>query len=438
MSSRSDLRGADSARPGSRLRPLSVERLIGGTTNCLERNIGEIYVAGEVGSLSRAASGHCYFSLCDQRAQIRCVVWKRNADRFGFALAEGLAIVCRGTLGIYPRDGKLQLYVQSAEESGRGAEALALEALRRKLAAEGLFDPARKRPLPRLPRRIGVVTSRSGAAIRDVVRAVHRRCPVDILLADARVQGAEAPRMIAEAIRNLCETDVDLIIVGRGGGSASDLAAFNDERVVRAVAECSVPTISAVGHEVDISLTDLVADARASTPTAAGEMAVPDRAEWRARLEKEERRLGREMSHSLRAARQELDGLAGDATGALRASLARRRRALDELWRRLEGRHPRARLGLDRARLRELEVKLDRIVRLRLERGRRSLSTASATLDALSPLRVLDRGFALATADGALLRDARDADVGELVELRLRRGSLSCRVEGRTPAAEGG
>jgi len=264
---------------------------------------------------------------------------------------------------------------------------------------EGFFriDAERKRALPAIPRCIGVVTSKSGAAVRDIVRAVERRFPVPILVADTKVQGPEAPGQIAAAIAAIGKADVDVVIVGRGGGSAGDLAAFNEETVVRAVAACPVPTVSAVGHEVDVSLTDLAADVRAATPTMAGEMVVPVRADLAAALAKEERRLSRELEFRLRGARQELDQLGDNARARVAVAIAERRNALAELRHRLEARHPRARLVAHRASVSELSSRVHAVFRQRLDRAARDYATLASRLEALSPLRVLERGYAIAT-----------------------------------------
>jgi exodeoxyribonuclease VII large subunit len=439
-------------RPGSRERPLSVSQTVRAARHVLEQRIGTVWIEGETVSVSRHSSGHVYFCLRDQNSQIRAVVWRSDAQRLRFRIEEGQSLRCRGQLSIYDRDGKFQLYVQYAEPAGLGAEALALEQLKRKLAAEGLFDPARKRPLPTLPRRIGVVTSKNGAAVRDVIRAVQRRFPVPILVADTPVQGSDAPMRIARAIHDICRTDVDVVIVGRGGGATSDLAAFNDERVVRAVAACRVPIISAVGHEVDISLTDLAADHRAATPTAAGEMAVPVLADLATQLEKEERRLHREMSLALQDARQELDALLGAGRVALHRAVHLRRHALGELRTRLESRHPRAQLWAHRAAVRDLEGRLRTVagrrldsagrelaalenrmhpaVRRRLDAAHRELASLAAGLRTMSPLQVLERGYALAVDPrGAVITASDQLAVGEPVTVRLARGALDCRVE---------
>lgn len=423
-------------RPGTRGRPMSVAFAVGIARQVLEHNIGTLWIEGETASVSRPSSGHVYFALKDQRSQMRAVMWRSNAKRLKFRLQDGQVLRVRGKMNLYERDGKFQLYVDYAEPAGMGAEALALEQLKRKLHAEGLFDPARKRHLPRLPGRIGVVTSKSGAAVRDIIRTVHRRFPVPILVADASVQGASAAHEIVRALHALARTDVDVIIVGRGGGSASDLAAFNDEAVVRAVATCPVPTISAVGHQVDTSLCDLVADRRVATPTAAGELVVPVRAELAQLLAKEEGRLRREMHFRLSGARQELDQLDMRARNALVTKLGRERQVLSDLRARLQARHPEARLVEHRARIEALESQLHALMGRRLERARRAFGTATAGLEALSPLRVLQRGYALARSDERVLTDASTVRVGDPVTIRLARGALDCRVEIVHPDAE--
>jgi exodeoxyribonuclease VII large subunit len=428
-----------------------VSQTVRAARNVLEQRIGTVWIEGETISVSRHSSGHVYFCLKDQNSQIRAVIWRSDAQRLRFRLEEGQRLRCRGQLSIYDRDGKFQVYVTYAEPAGLGAEALALEQLKRKLAAEGLFDPARKRPLPALPRRIGLVTSKNGAAVQDIIRAVQRRFPVPILIADTPVQGSDAPLRIARAIQDICRTDVDVVIVGRGGGATSDLAAFNDERVVRAVAGCRVPIISAVGHEVDISLTDLAADHRAATPTAAGEMAVPVLGDLAALLAKEERRLHREMSLALQDARQELDSLLGAGHVALHRAVTARRHALAELRTRLESRHPRAQLWAQRSAVRELEGRLRTVagrrldgaarelgalenrlqpaLRRRLDAAGRELASLAAGLRTMNPLQVLERGYALARGPRGVVTASDQVAVGEPVTVHLARGALDCRVE---------
>ncbi|HET9627739.1 MAG TPA: exodeoxyribonuclease VII large subunit, partial [Kofleriaceae bacterium] len=229
--------------------------------------LGIVWLEGEVTQASMPASGHLYFALRDRDCVLSAVMWGRDAQRLRFRLEPGQRVRVRGRLGVYDRDGKMQLYADFAEPAGAGAEALALEQLKAKLAAEGLFAAERKRPLPRFPRRIGVVTSASGAAVHDIIRTVQRRLPTAILIADAAVQGPAAPNQIVMGMAMVVRAGVDVVIVGRGGGAVTDLTAFNHERVVRTIARCPVPVISAVGPEVDLSLADLAADARASTPT---------------------------------------------------------------------------------------------------------------------------------------------------------------------------
>jgi len=426
--------GSDALRPGGRETPLSVSAVVRAASSALERGVGTVWVEGETTSVARPASGHVYFSLRDERARIRAVMWRSDARRLRFRMEDGQRLLCRGRLAIYDREGTFQLYVQMAEPAGLGSEALALEQLKAKLSAEGLFDADRKRPLPALPRRIGVVTSRTGAAVRDIIRAVQRRFPVPILVADTVVQGTEAPRQIAAAVEAIARTDVEVIIVGRGGGSAGDLAAFNDERVVRAVAACPVPTVSAVGHEVDVSLTDLAADQRAATPTMAGAMVVPVLEELRARLVEEERRLQRELDLCLRGARQELDQIGQGLQSRLVYAIAERRQVLADLRQRLETQHPRARLATYRADVHDLELRAEAVVRRRVEAASREYATLAGRLQALSPLRVLQRGYAIATTvddDGAqrVIIDASEAAIGDDLSVRLARGILDCRVE---------
>jgi len=405
---------------------MSVAQLVRIAQGTLERGVGIVWVEGETAQVSRPMSGHVYFQLRDKASTIPAVMWRTDAARMKFRIDAGMVVRVRGKLGIYERDGKFQLYVDFAEPEGLGAEALALQQLKEKLAAEGLFAAERKRPLPHLPRRIGVVTSATGAAVRDIIRAVQRRFPRPILICDAAVQGPEAPRQLVYALRAITRADVDVVIVGRGGGSATDLAAFNDERVVRAVAACPVPVISAVGHEIDLTLCDLAADRRASTPTMAAEMAVPVRDELAAALRKEERRLARELELVLNGARQELDQLSESARVCLDRAITRRRVALVGLERRLAGQHPTARLHQQRATLAALDARLAGAAARRLQRERSRFRELAARLEAMSPLRVLERGYAVATRDGHVL--VHPPAVGDEVVVRLHEGGFRARV----------
>lgn len=436
-------------KPASRERPLRVVDVVRWSNAAVER-YGLLWVEGEVGEVKRPSSGHVYFALRDKTSQLPAVMWRTTAQRLRFGFEAGLRVRVRGKLGVFDRDGKLQLYVDYAEPAGAGAEAAALEELKRRLAAEGLFADARKRPLPLLPRRIGVVTSKSGAALRDIVRTIQRRFPpAHILVADCMVQGAAAPAQIVHALRLIDAAAVDVVIVGRGGGAQSDLAAFNDERVVRAIAACRVPVVSAVGHEVDVTLSDLAADRRASTPTGAGELVVPVQHELRAAVTREEQRLRRELGLYLRAARQEVDDLIDSARAGVQARMTARATELRRLEVRLLAAHPRAQLAARRAALAALEkrlpspaprvadgrrradtgrARLDAAMRRALDRRRQGFAAVVARLEALSPLRVLERGYALATRDGHVVTDASALAPGDPIELRFARGRARGRI----------
>jgi exodeoxyribonuclease VII large subunit len=392
--------------PSSREQPLSISevvRLAGRTVDSL----GLLWLEGEVTQVTKPASGHLYFALRDREAVLPAVMWGRDTVRMKFRVEPGQRLRVRGRLGVYDRDGKMQLYCDFAEPAGLGAEALALEQLRQKLAAEGIFAPERKRPLPRFPRRIGVVTSKHGAAVHDIIRTIQRRLPTPILIADAAVQGETAPHQLVQGMAMVVRAGVDVLIVGRGGGAVTDLTAFNHERVVRTIARCPVPVISAVGHEVDLSLADLAADARASTPTAAAELAVADGTLLAEVLRKERRRLDREVHHVIGRARQDLD---------------RRAMALEAL-------HPRARLEALRLAFAEARRRLDVTITRVLDARRGALGRYGAQLAALSPLAVLDRGYAMVRAGDVIVRDPTQVTVGERLHVRLARGSLDVIVD---------
>jgi exodeoxyribonuclease VII large subunit len=445
-------------RPGDHDAPLTVEALVRAASLLVETQIGLVWVTGEISNLRSPGSGHIYFVLKDGAA-VPAILWRSTAQKLRFRLEEGKHYLVRGRLGIFPEQGKLQLYVEAIEPVGLGAAAAALEQLKQKLAAEGLFAQERKRRLPRLPRRIGVVTSPTGAAVRDIIRVIERRFPVPILISPARVQGEGAGVEIARAIRRLCRfADVDVVIVGRGGGSSEDLSAFNEEAVVRAIAACHVPIISAVGHEVDVTLADLAADVRAATPTAAGEMAVP---EWKVLdegLRKLEARLGREASFLIEGMRrglerlearlgdprrrldrdrQRVDELMARATSALRTQLGERRRQLAQLEVRRATAHPRARLRDATNRLGGLEQRAEQAMAQILAARRRQLENAGASLDAMSPLRVLERGYAVArTPEGHVVSDAASVAEGDELDVRLARGRLDVRILRKHPGED--
>jgi exodeoxyribonuclease VII large subunit len=437
--------------PSSREAPISVAEVVRLAARTLDA-VGLIWLEGEVTQVTKPASGHLYFSLRDKDSVLPAIMWSRDLTRMKFRIEPGQRLRVRGRLGVYDRDGRMQLYVDFAEPAGLGAAAIALEQLKQKLAAEGIFALERKRKLPKFPRRIGVVTSRHGAAIHDIIRTIQRRMPTPILIADVAVQGETAPHQIVMGMAAVVKAGVDVVIVGRGGGSVTDLTAFNHERVVRTIARCPVPVISAVGHEVDLSLADLAADARASTPTAAAELAVPDGHALGEILTKERRRLDREMGHVLARARQDLDhatmGLHARGERALaatraqllrlherlsglhpRARILRHRTVLGDLERRLAAVSPVRRIGRARHDLAALAARADAAILASLAKRRADLAQAGAQMAALSPLAVLDRGYAMVRSSDAIVRDAAQVKAKARLEVRLARGSLEVIVD---------
>ena len=456
------------------LRVLAVHELVRAARTTLEARFSDVRVEGEVSGFKRSANGHLYFTLKDREAQIDCVMYAREALRLRFRPQDGHLVRCRGRLTIYEGRGRFQLSVQAIDMAGAGALALAFEELKKRLAAEGLFDPERKRPLPFLPRRLGVVTSPQGAVLRDIVRVAHRRFPVPILLAATPVQGEGAAQSIAAALRDICKVpDVDVIIVARGGGSIEDLWAVNDEALAREIAACPIPVISAVGHETDFTIADFVADLRAPTPSAAAELAVPVAADLLSELQVLGRRLGRALQGEIRDCRlrlergraalgdprrlidlrrEMLDDFAERAGRALRSGLARRRQDIRQAEARLFRAHPQRRIAAQRAALAAVERRLltagtglitaPRSTLAAMERRlltsgtnlsigrRRQLETLAGKLDALSPLKVLERGYAVARGPhGQVLRSCEGLQPGEPVMVTLRDGDLQTRIE---------
>jgi len=432
-------------------RVFTVSDLVRGVARTVEGRFGMVAVEGEISNFSAPRSGHLYFTLKDAEAQLPSVMFRSSAERLKFTPHDGLVVRARGRCSIFEAQGKFQLYVDALEPAGLGALQLAFEQLKKKLAAEGLFDPKRKRPLPPWPRRIGIVTSPTGAAVRDILRIAERRGRMRFLISPCQVQGDTAPFEIIRAIRRV-ERHVDLVIVARGGGSAEDLAAFNDEALARAIASCRVPVVSAIGHEVDYTISDFVADVRAPTPSGAAELVVPNFAEQAHRLEECTKRLLRDGRRIIGDARLRIDAEVERAAHATRAGLARRRRALDADARRLAALHPRARLHRDRAALAELTRRLqshpqrlfDRaraaldghdkrlalVMRKALDERRRGFGIAVGKLEAMSPLAVLERGYSLTrTPDGAVITDAAQVAPGDQVRVRLLHGELGCVVQ---------
>lgn len=425
----------------------------------VEAATGAFWVEGEVTSLKQAASGHAYFCLKDERedAVVDCVMYRFDANRARKHLVEGARLQIWGRATVWAPRGRLQLVGNFARPAGKGALLEALEALKQRLLAEGLFAPERKRPLPADPRVVGVVTSAHGAAFHDIRTVAFRRGHVRLVLAPAQVQGDAAPESIVAALDALeCYPGLDVAIVGRGGGSGEDLMAFNDERVVRRVARFRVPVVSAVGHEIDVTLTDLAADVRAATPSQAAELVVPDDRARREALTRQRLSLLRAVSSRLELERarvghlraalgdprfilverqQELDELRTRLTRRAERSLRSERARLALLEQRLASRHPRVVLSRARAALGPLQVRLRAAEERRLREIGAWLGERAARLDALSPLTVLGRGYAIATrSDGRAVRDASEVSVGDAVAVRLGRGRFAATVTEVTPA----
>lgn len=420
----------------------------------LESTFGDVWVEGELSDVVRAASGHVYCTLNDGKepAQIRMVMFRNDARRAKAKLENGERVRVRGGLSLYEARGSFQLIARTALPAGAGDLHAQFERLRKKLEAEGLLDPARRRALPRVPRLIGVVTSTKGAALHDIVRVAHGRCHVRIVVSGCLVQGSEAPASIVAALELVQRlSELDVVIIGRGGGSAEDLVAFNDERVARAIAACRVPIVSAVGHEVDVSIADLVADLRAATPSNAAELVVPDRSALLRELSATTRgleraldaRLQRERIHLVRLARRVSDPrralssvrnrlLTADADlkSLAQRRIARERSQLHRLHARLIEQDARVRLLHDRARFQSLLVRLRQCGAELLPSLRAPFAEQLARLSALSPLAVLSRGYAIALHEktGRALLRSRDAHVEDALTIRLHEGSLRVRV----------
>ena len=421
----------------------------------LEDNWANVLVEGELSDVRRA-KGHVYFTLNDEEdpAQLRGVMFASDARRTKAPLEDGARIRFRGKLSLYTARGQFQLIARAAKLAGEGDLAAQFRKLRAKLEAEGLLDSERKRPLPELPRVVGVVTSRTGAALRDIIRVASERCPVQILVADCRVQGEDAPGSIVSALELIQRVgDLDVVIVSRGGGSAEDLWAFNDEGVARAVAACRVPVVSGVGHEVDVTIADLVADVRAATPSNAAEIVVPEREALVRDVQSLERRLSQALDNVVGSLRLRLERLLRPLYGARRV-IAPIHERLADLHERLMRQDPRSVLRRDQrqlaawtARLRDagrlpVRRRRERLVALRftlqgrgrpmVREARASYAELCAQLDALSPLRVLERGYAIALHEstGRAVRSQSEVKEGDRLRVRVSDGEFGAKVEG--------
>lgn len=391
---------------------LSVTELNGRIKALLDSDpvLSGVAVRGELSNYKTYPSGHHYFTLKDEESSLRCVMFRSSASKLRFRPEDGMGVTAFGNISVYPRDGAYQLYCAAMTPEGMGDLHLAYEQLKARLEKEGLFDPAKKKPLPRFPKRIAVITSSAGAAVRDIIRVLGRRWPLaDVVVLPVRVQGEEAPPEIVGALRYANRYKVaDLIITGRGGGSIEDLWAFNDERVARAVFESEIPVISAVGHEPDVTICDYVADRRAATPSNGAELAVPDRQELKEALASAEIRMAQALDKRLSRSRQKLDDLSS-------------RRALTD---------PEVYLGIRRQTLDGLFDGLRTRFDMRLGSERRRFAGLAAALDAMSPLKVLARGYAMAVDEqGRTIKSADEMNPGDKLDLRLSRGRLSCTVD---------
>jgi exodeoxyribonuclease VII large subunit len=402
----------------------------------------DISVEGEATNVVRSAAGHIYFSIKDSRAQMRVVLFATNARFLRFRIENGLQLVVRGRLTLYEAKGEFQLNAVAVEPAGLGALQLAFEQLKKQLADEGLFDPARKKAIPMLPQRIAIVTSPTGAAIRDVLNVLGRRFEgLHVQVYPVRVQGRDASREITIAIRHLSRWQLhDVVLICRGGGSLEDLWAFNEESVARAVAACSIPTISAIGHETDFTICDFVADLRAPTPSAAAEIVIRAKSEICTQVDHMTRRVRHVVESRVRNYRHELRHLASsDRLGLLPRRIALRRERLNRsrvtLFRMLE-----ARARSMRSRLAAVNAPLLRFPSL-VVRERERLRSTAATLSAVSPLSVLSRGYAIAfsrTKRGKRkpIQDANAVMVGEPIEVQLKKGRIECTVDAKTMGLE--
>jgi len=436
---------------GTQRRSYTVSELTAEMRSVLSGEFTDIWVAGEISGAKQPPSGHYYFTLKDESAQIRCVCYKMTARYLKFKPQDGVAVLARGRIDLYDARGELQLIVEALEPQGHGALQLAFEQLKRKLAAEGLFDQARKRPLPSMPERIGIVTSPSGAVIRDIIHVLERRCPGrHIRLYPAQVQGEGAAEQIAAGIEYLAESGwPEVLIVARGGGSIEDLWAFNEERVARAIAASPVPVISAVGHETDFTIADFVADLRAPTPSAAAELVASTRQSLLEGLSGAEGRLRQaaRLTLALRARRfhavaidaarlhralgrraQRIDELEYALRDGVRIALSLRKRSLDAVATSLVQRDVRLQFAASRRRLEACGAAVSQAIRLRLSRARGEFNSLAAHLAQLSPLKILDRGYAIVERDGKIVKTPAAAPVGSAVRVRLAAGELAAKV----------
>ena len=419
----------------------------------LEKRFPLVWVEGEISNLARPASGHIYFSLKDEAAQVRCAMFKMRNRLVNFQPKNGQQILARVRISLYEARGEFQLIVEHMEETGDGALRRQFEQLKNKLFEEGLFDEANKQALPILPTQLGIITSPTGAAIRDILSVLKRRFPgIPVLIYPVPVQGADAPQAIVEAIQTAAQRqDCDLLILARGGGSLEDLWAFNDETVARAISDCTIPVVTGIGHEIDFTIADFVADYRAPTPSAAAELISPDRAElmetffswqkrllrtWQAYQQQQQQTLdwlSKQLKHPgqrLHEHAQRLDELEQRLGQAQEHRVRHLHSRLDTLQARLRGLSPGQRLQSIRLSLDKLNHANQQAFLNKLERSKHQLGNVSRALDAVSPLATLGRGYAIVQNQaGQVVRKANDVSVSDSIKTRLGSGQLDCRVE---------
>lgn len=430
---------------------LTVSRLNQEARQLLESGLGRLWVEGEISNLARPASGHLYFTLKDARAQVSCALFRNRALGLRFTPENGAHVLLRGQVSLYEARGNYQLIVDQMEEAGDGALRRAFEELKTKLFNEGLFDEAGKQPLPDLPRCIGVITSPSGAAIRDVLTVLKRRFPgIPVVIYPTRVQGEDAAEDIVAAIRAADKhADCDVLLLTRGGGSLEDLWPFNEEKVARAVAACRLPLVSAVGHEVDVVITDFVADVRAATPSAAAELLSPDRQALTARLKQLAARLRQQLSQRLERQHEQLDWLLRRLqqrhpgrniiqqmqrldeqeqrlNRAIQQQLAQRRAVLQTATAKLRQQHPGRLLERLSARNRDLAQRLKYCINIQLSRHREKLAILARALETVSPLATLERGYSITLAgrNGRVITGSSQVAPGDTLETRLANGRI--------------
>ena len=393
--------------------------------------LGAVAVRGELSNYKIYPSGHHYFTLKDKESSLKCVMFRSAAGKLRFRPESGMGVTAYGRISVYPRDGAYQLYCEALVPEGFGDLQIAYEQLKAKLEAEGLFDKAHKKPIPRYPERICVITSSAGAAVHDIIRVLRRRWPLGkILLLPVRVQGVEAPGEIAAALRYASAHKLaDIVITGRGGGSIEDLWAFNDERVARAIYDCEIPVISAVGHEPDVTIADYVADLRAATPSNAAELAAPDATELMLAIDTAMRRLTNAAVKLIARDRTQLEALSSRSVLRTATGFVDRQRAsLENMRVRLIAAG--GFIDTGRSGTQALASRLNAAMDARIAAKKNEYARLGAKLDALSPLKVLSRGYAIALDEsGAALKDSQQARIGDKLTVRLESGALGCKVE---------